>query len=177
MLRRFLAMPVAAGLVLALSACATREGPSQTSIPGLEDQASYEAAFQAARDELRDRGYLLDRVDAAAGVITTQRSGVPGGVGDVLNRQRHYVRVTFSPPGGEVVEAGSRTVDVRVITERVSRPGWRVPPASVRLSSTTADPSLDDRGLRPVYAVPIEDDASASAELLGAIRRRIGHGA
>lgn len=170
------------GLLALASACTG--GPDalrsqrEVMLAGVEDGASYEAAFAAARDELRDRGYLMERVDAPAGVIVTQRAAAVREGEDLANRQRHYVRVTFTPPAeGEAAMpegAGGRVMLVRVIVERVQRPGWRVPTSSVRLASVTIDPELDDRGLRPVYAAAVKEDRDLAARLAQAIAARVG---
>ncbi len=183
-LPRLCALAALTALAALAGGCASSDegGGAAMTLSGADEQAGYEAAFQAARDELRDRGYLLERVDSQAGVITTQRTGLPSGVEDVLNRQRHFVRVTFSPPadeqgageGADASPAGGRVMTVRVITERVHRPGWRVPTSSVRLASAATDPALDDRGLRPVYAVPVSEDAGAAQDIAAAISRRTG---
>lgn len=155
-------------------------------VSGTGDQASYERAFQAARDELREQGYLLERVDVHAGVISTQRSGAVRELNDLTSRQRHYVRVTFSPPAGEiggdtsadagVAPLGDRTMLVRVIVERVQRPGWRPSSVDARLTSTAIDPTLDARGLRPVYAVADDEDPALASRIARAIMDRIGQG-
>ncbi len=71
----------------------------------------YDAAFEAAQETLRRLGFLLERVDARAGVITT-RPKTTGGLAtlwhreqatlgaefeDALHRQRRTVRIEFAP--------------------------------------------------------------------------------
>lgn len=71
----------------------------------------YEAAFDAAREELTELGFTLERIDARAGVITTEPLG-SGGLGtpwdpqqltlgaeiaDFAHTQLRRVRLTFTP--------------------------------------------------------------------------------
>jgi hypothetical protein len=112
------------GMVLgvsgALAACsssrqdATGDLPDVAAVPVAADQ--YERTFNAARQVLRDRGFLLERVDAGAGVITTQPKTTAGIVTpwdreqqtfaqeleDLIERQQRVVRITFDAPGQEM---------------------------------------------------------------------------
>lgn len=176
--------------LLALASCTREVDVRAPVLSGYGEQESYEYAFRCARDTLRDQGYLIERVDAESGVITTQRTSEVRGIDDLANRQRHYVRVTFSPPAesqgqteagapdevtGRAAPVGDRVLLVRVVVERVQRPGWRVPPSSsVRLSRTTYDPALGERELYPVYAVATGEDRSLANRLTDAILQRIG---
>src|SRR5204862_8124944 len=74
----------------------------------------YSKAFDATRDLLRSYHFSLERVDAAAGVITTgykataglatpwdrEQSGLSQEFEDLLNQQSRRVRVTFRPSVG-----------------------------------------------------------------------------
>ncbi len=176
---------LALGLLAFTAGCSTGGGPTTLSLAA-GDQASYEAAFRAARDELRDQGYLLDRVDVIAGVITTQRTGTPRDLADLAHRQQHSVRVTFTPPAAEEAEAppgegaftsaaGGRTMQVRVIVDRIYRPGWRVPSSSsVRFSSVATNPELEARGLQPLYSTAIAEDRDLAAKLTADLAAHIG---
>lgn len=101
-------MMVVAGLAGCAANPAPREGdPAAMSVaPG-----QYATMFDAARHTLRDRGFILERVDAQAGVITTQPKTTAGLVTpwdreqqslaqeaeDLLERQQRVVSVTFEP--------------------------------------------------------------------------------
>lgn len=92
--------------------CVTQEPPpAEFEVP----PGSYAAAFEAAQSSLRDLRFDIDRVDARAGVITTQPK-TTGGLGtiwdqeqstpdqeweDFVNLHDRRVRVTFEPLGGE----------------------------------------------------------------------------
>lgn len=72
---------------------------------------AYAVSFDNARHVLRDMGFLLERVDAQAGVITTQprgsaglaspwdnvQSGLDQEMDDLFNRQQRVVRIDFVP--------------------------------------------------------------------------------
>lgn len=83
------------------------DDPATLHIPA----GDYAAAFDAARHELRDAGFILERVDAWSGVITTRASTSAGfatpwssdqssigqELGDFAHRNRRIVRITFEP--------------------------------------------------------------------------------
>ena len=96
-------------------------GPSRTALAGLGagggprsvgvgfDAAAYPRVFEAAKDELRARGFELDRVDARAGVITTSGmlsagaltpwvggAGPSASIDDTFHRNERVVRVVFA---------------------------------------------------------------------------------
>lgn len=153
--------------------------------------------FDLARDILREEGFVLDRVDAQGGVITTRAKTTAGfatpwhsdqstasqEVEDLASRQQRTVRITFEAPNGTMFEdlrsaeaAGTEstelTMTVRVIVERMSRPGWRVNTTSVRLSSYCIDTELRDRGMAGQYAVAREDDQDLAERLANEILSR-----
>lgn len=78
----------------------------------------YTEVFSAMRDTLRDHGFLLERVDAFSGVITTQPKGTAGlatpwdqeqqtagdELSDLAHRHQRVVRVTFAPEGSDSAE-------------------------------------------------------------------------
>ncbi|MBX3386720.1 MAG: hypothetical protein KF768_09130 [Phycisphaeraceae bacterium] len=154
-------------------------------------------AFAVARETLRDNGYMLERVDAASGVITTRPKTTAGIVtpwhrdqstfeqelSDFANRQQRTVRITFAPEGREHDELmpgdlraheGPVTMRVRVIVERMNRPGRRVDTTSVRMSSYFRDTELEARGFGWQYAVADEDDRALAERLAAEIVRRSG---
>lgn len=187
--------------------------------------AGESGAFDLARDVLREEGFILDRVDAAAGIITTrpkttaglatpwdaEQSSAEQEIDDLANRQQRTVRITFEPverasattapatttptltvptaPGIAAATSGTSepTADevgwtdlrqaslsqtsgemrmsVRVIVERLNRPGWRVNPVSVRLSTYAIDTDLRQRGLSYQYAVARNNDMELAKRL------------
>lgn len=123
----FLAAASAAHL---LGACAAETGGSREfAVPA----GSYEAAFDATSDLLREMHFELERIDAASGVITTKAHFSPGllepwdptqtGLDqeweDALNMQAREVRVTFAPADQEPAAAdaaltsGEAPIDLR----------------------------------------------------------------
>lgn len=99
-----------AGLAcVGLGGCASA-GPAELVI----DARQYPAAFDAARDALRDRDYALQRVDAAAGVLSTDPKASAGlawpwdqdqstptqEVDELFDRRGRAVRVVFEPAAG-----------------------------------------------------------------------------
>jgi len=163
--------------VLSLVGCATTDHPRTAQLaPG-----EYDAAFRRTLDELTRLGFQPERVDAAGGVITTQpartaglaqpwsrQQTVPGQeIEDLLNSQQRSVRVTFRPAGGSPGDpafvdmrsyGGPIEADVRVVLERIERPGREISPVSVRLQWRTEDPALRERRLHPQHAVPVGRD-------------------
>lgn len=185
---------VAATAVLAAIAlfggCAARRdtGPA-FDVPAAE----YAGAFAAAKDALISARFELDRVDARAGVITTKPKPTSGlatpwdseqtSLGqefeDLLNRHYRRARVTFEPADAGALPADLRDsglptrCTVAVTIDRVRRPGWRVETTSIRLSSTSFDPEVGQRGMWPQYAVPIARDDRLARRLAVAIRGSI----
>lgn len=161
----------------------------------------YRQAFEASRQVLRDERWLVERVDAAQGVLTTQRrADLPAGdaygtLENVMNRQIRHVRITFVPADGASrpvplpdpasPELSSTTPDltegdvplvmrVRVLVERVQRPGQRPATNSIRLSSYAIDPELVARGQQPLHSEPAGEDQAMAAEIARAIAASAG---
>jgi len=166
--------------VLALAPGACVSGPVYDGVAYSIGDAGAERArvIEAARAELGERGYTIDRVDAARGVVTTRfraSFGSPtpiGGAGwarrvvaDTLNEHEHAVRVGLRDDG---------VVDVVVLVRRVGRPGWRIETESVGLSSHAR--GMDRRG----EAVPttietlVGRDGELARSIGEAIERRLG---
>lgn len=172
-----------------LGGCASRAAPTTelALAPG-----EYPAAFRAAQRVLRESDFVLERLDAALGVITTRPKETAGlatprdqeqtdagqEFDDLLNRQSRQVRVTFEPVGGRAVpdlrdDAGALVARARVTVIRRQRPGWRLEPSSVRLSGHSSDGLLADRGLEPEYTVATTTDPVLAGRILDAIRAAI----
>jgi hypothetical protein len=184
-------LPLLIALALILPACASRHaGPTEPLDLVMVDDTTlripagkYAAAFDAARHELREAGFALERVDAFSGIITTAPSGSAGfatpwsqdqsTVRQEFNDffQRHYrtVRITFEP--AEPLAASPldpptdlRSLDTellmrtRVVLDRNYRPGWQIANTSIRHSSYYTDPDLQARGMQPGYSVARAED-------------------
>ena len=149
----------------------------------------YAAAFDAARDVLRDARFEIDRVDARAGVITTApKTTTWRDLEDVRNRQGRRGRVAFEPAGqawgeGEAPadpvrdllaeEPGELVMRVRVVVEREQRPGWRLESSAAHLSTRAEDPALVRRGMEPGYTVALREDTALGGELAQRIAKRL----
>lgn len=184
-------------LVPLISGCAAPP-PARFSIT----PEQYDAAFAAARDVLRDRHFDLARVDARAGVITTQPSSSAGlatpwidhtdtledAATGLMERERRRVEVRFLPTGSAASAApaeasspdadlrslpGPYDVDVRVVVERIYQPGRRVDATGVRLTSLAQDPELIAKGEQPRYAVENREDTRLAGRLAKSIEQHI----
>ena len=178
-------------IVATLGGCAGR-GEARSAVSGSE----YREVFQAAREVLRSERFALDRVDAGAGVLTTQpSSALVRGVEDVADRLQRVVRIEFTPvtgdgssaksagrsaaPGSMLVDPSAAvptfrdsTMTIRVIVERVHYPGWRPSPVSVRMGGRHVDPVLVERDLQPTYVTAVREDEAYAAELAAKIARQ-----
>lgn len=148
----------------------------------------YDTTFDAARQVLRDRGFILERVDAREGVITTQPKTTAGLVTpwdreqqafdqeleDLFERQQRVVRITFEPTAqaGDVavgspgdLPAGERAMRVQVTIQRVHIPGRKIEPEAISQTSYYWDPDLGARGMQPSYAVAYKQDRLLEARL------------
>jgi hypothetical protein len=143
----------------------------------------YDAAFNAAREVLREHRFQLERVDAAAGVITTQPKNTGGAASpwdteqstlgqeleDLLNMQKRVVRVTFN-------RAASVRGRVEVTVYRVQTPNLRPSSRAIALTSTTIDPQAVAQGVGGSYETPVSQDSRLAARLAQAIAARIPRG-
>ncbi|PHQ82821.1 MAG: hypothetical protein COB69_00575 [Phycisphaera sp.] len=85
--------------------------PAGTSSRFIIEVGGYDAAFNQTRQELTSLGFILDRVDARAGVLTTkplssgglatpwdrQQTSLNSEIADLAHKQKRVVRVTFVP--------------------------------------------------------------------------------
>lgn len=179
---------LAASLVaLLLGACAA--APTATSFDA--PPGDYTRAFEAARDELRDAGFELDRVDARAGVITTRPHASAGfftpWVADeqtladdwdgTFNAEQRVVTVRFFPAAPDANNdlrefTGPVTADVAVQVSRLYRPGRTLESSSVRLISQYRDPAMEAQGLQPSVVSPYGQDPALAAALTARIAKR-----
>jgi hypothetical protein len=177
-------------LAALLSGCATNR-PLSTDFP--VPAGGYIKAFDEARDVLIGMRFELDRVDAAAGVITTQPKHTAGLATpwdaeqstleqeweDLVNEQERRVRITFEPAEATAGEwpdlreyTGPMTGHVEVAIDRVHHAGWRLETTSIRYSTYTIDPTLIDRQMWPLYSVPFSQDRLLADELAEKIERK-----
>ncbi|MBL0871419.1 MAG: hypothetical protein IBJ18_12675 [Phycisphaerales bacterium] len=182
---------IAYSFATTLGGCAGK-GEARSAVSGGE----YREVFQAAREVLRSERFELDRVDAGAGVLTTQPSSAQiRGLEDVADRLQRVVRIEFAPvtnagtassgsssttaPGSMLVDPSAASVafrdsimTIRVIVERVHYPGWRPSPVSVRMGGRHVDPQLVERDLQPTYVTAVREDEAYAAELAAKIARQ-----
>lgn len=110
-MRRRAAVLVSAGLAAAAlwsGGCAgSRAATNRVQV----EQAGYATAFNAAIEKLRELGFQPDRIDARAGIVTSEPLGSAGlltpwdrtqgslgdELGDAVHRQRRVVRIEFVP--------------------------------------------------------------------------------
>lgn len=156
----------------------------------------YAAVFDAARDVLRDEGFILERVDAAEGVITTRVKTTAGvftpwdreqttagqEVEDLMQRQQRVVRVSFvggaGQDGGEVhaSNGGARfdRMRIEVVVQRVQIPGRKLEPEAIQQSSYWWDPDMGTRGMQPQFAVAEKQDRLLAERITRKVRERVG---
>jgi hypothetical protein len=151
---------------------------------------SYPEAFDAVKDELRRLGFRLDRVDARAGVITTQPLDSAGfatpwmqvessgrqEVEGYLHRQRRRVEASFTTDGGPDdlrLAEGDLGVTIRVYEDRVYRHGVQLHPTSVRLANVSRDPALEAIGAQPSFAAPLGQDERLARRIADRLRDRL----
>ncbi len=157
----------------------------------------YARAFDRARNELREFGFILDRVDAQAGVITTlpkgtgglatpwdqEQSGLDDRAEDAAHRHRRIVRIEFAPAGAAPGEAEGRDLraetgpiegQVSATVYRVHQPGWRVNTQAILNSTYTRDPQLDERGMT-TYGVAVRQDDALARRIAERVRERTGY--
>jgi len=177
--------------------------PSEPVTSLVAPPGAYADAFDAVRDALRDRRFVVDRLDGANGVVTTapkesaglatpwdmEQTSLREEWQEFVNYEHRVVRVTFHAMDGERVipesddptepmldlrrHEGPVRMDVAVIVERNHRPGWRLEPNGARLSSFTSDPALQRRGLEPRYATPYRRDDWLAQRLVRDIGERV----
>jgi hypothetical protein len=163
-----------------LVGCAAPRPPPRVSI----SSGDYPAAFEHAKQVLREFEFELDRVDARRGVITTAPRAWSGAatpwlpfastardpLEGLLQFEQRIVRVEFTPAGASSTDVRADLVDtdrdfiadVRVSVERVQRPGRRVDATSVRLVSIERDPHSPAAAGGAIVVEHRQDDALAS---------------
>lgn len=148
----------------------------------------YSAAFDAALDVLRERGFELDRVDARAGVITTAPRASAGlatpwiphsptlmdAADTTLHPDRRMALVSFTPIGASEPEAdlreqeGELLVTVEVPRLRLRRVGRHLDSTAIRFANWWRDPDEPT----PSALVQIESTDDLAADLADRIKTR-----
>lgn len=191
-------MPIRMTLLVVMIALAGCAGGRPDSEPALAAGGTYARTFDAAKATLRDQGFILERVDAAEGVITTrpkdtagiatpwhsEQQSVAQEFEDLAQRHQRVVRVTFErADGGEGASTGAPLqasspcrMSIHVTVLRLNAPGRRLEPETIRQTSAYADPDLVARGMQPQYAVAWKQDERLAAHLTAEIGRRAGDG-
>lgn len=147
--------------------------------------ADYPAAFDAARAVLGEYRFVLDRVDAARGVITTypkptaglatpwdrEQSSLAEEGQDLAHQHERVCRVVFEPEGAP------ERARIEVSVLRTHRPGWRVETDALRLSTHAVDPVARRAGIGAEFAEVVRTDPALERRLaarIGALLSRAG---
>lgn len=170
-------------LCASLLGCARSPDPATTFT--LHD-AEYEQTFSAARDVLRDAGFVLDRVDAQRGIITTlpkpssglatpwiDHASSPGdAAAATLHRERRIATVRFARSTDPTIEpdAAPITADVEVLIQRLGAPGRNPEPSSIRMTSRWTEGTRGNGATTPYEAIAERPDDRFAAEIASRIR-------
>lgn len=173
------------GFCAAILGCAVPEQSVTFDVPA----GRYPAAFDATRDALEAYRFKLDRVDAAAGVISTaskitsglatpwdrEQSGLRAEAEDLINNQSRLVRVTFEPAPADQPEFTASPLVGRVDAwiERTHFPNRRPHPRAAGVQSQATDTALAQRGLSGSFSTPLARDDKLAARLAREISRRL----
>lgn len=161
-------------------------------------QSQSDAVFTAALTELRERRFVPERIDAQAGVITTQPKrtgglvspwdGEQASLADEFEDTFHYhtrtVRITIAPvaPPADLTsesrdlfaaKAPTR-VEVEAFVARRQTPHMQPQPRVLGLTTQAIDPALSPRGMTGSYDVPLSRDDDLAASIANSIARRLG---
>lgn len=156
-------------------------------------QGDYARAFEASRETLREYRFKIDRVDAAAGVLTTAPKTTSGlatpwdieqstpsqEVEDLLAYNSRRVRITFeakaanTPTSASEFSAGAVVGRVEAVIDRRYVRGWRVSPAAILQSDFTLDTQAASRGEASQFDAPLTRDERLAARISARIRQRL----
>jgi hypothetical protein len=173
-----------------LASCALGGCSSSSSVQTFDVAAGqYAAAFDATRDVLRERRFVLDRVDAGEGVVTSlpkptsgfatpwdaDQSSVADEVEDFIHAQQRRVRVSFVPQAGEGTDLSNAPCvgRVDVVLERMQLVGWQPSGKAILHSGFATDPVAQAQGRAARYEVPIARDDALAARIARDIRDRL----
>ncbi len=164
------AMMMTAGVLLAGCASVPEAAPSNPAIT--IEAGGYADAFDRAKEALRDTGFTLDRVDARAGLITTEPRASVGyttpwvghhaNAGEAwlgfANREQRVAEIRFMPADGAPIDdlrsyEHQIAAEVVVIVERIEQPGRRIDASGV---------DFTHRSPGSVYGVGINPASSRS---------------
>ncbi|MFN0011760.1 MAG: hypothetical protein ACKVS8_08980 [Phycisphaerales bacterium] len=181
--------------LLCLAGGCAAPAPTQTQLDVAS--ATYPAAFQSARDVLREFDFILERVDAQAGILATaikptagaatpwdqEQTSLSNEVEDLFNRQARSVRISFSAPdepGQTDLRRATSPLNMRIVATlyRRQRPGWRPEPTGVALHRHWQDTQSPSPPLRPgdepaEQIVAFDEDRALAALLAERIRERL----
>jgi hypothetical protein len=182
------------GFIVAAAAVAGGCASSKVRSPQFDVAAGkYADAFEASRDVLAAGRFELDRVDGAAGVISTlpkptsglatpwddEQSSFRQEIEDAGNRQQRRVRITFEPASGAPATGDLRELSaplvgrVEVTVDRVRRTEWRLETTAIRFSSFAADPALQARGMYPQFIVAVSQDPELAGRIAEQINKKL----
>lgn len=172
-------------VVIASTGCSTRaDGPREFTVaPG-----QYPAAFDATRELLSDMDFDLERIDAAAGIISTTphfsrgafepwdstQSSARDEWEDAMNMQARAVRVSFTQAGTEPTDPDAETTaSVWVTLYRSNRSGRRLDSEWVGGSTFSVDPIQRER-YGTAFLVPVRRDEVLEARLVDRLMTTLG---
>lgn len=186
--RLFNSRLLAASLLAAtLSGCASPRGGVSFTVPA--DQ--YGATIDAAREAFLDARFVIDRVDARAGIIETQPKHSAGLAtpwdteqatlrqewSDLLNQHERVARLIVEPIDGSTDDLAATSSElqatVEVIIYRVRRSGWRVETETISRSTHSRDMLGPQRGQPNSFSQPIARDDQLAEALAQRIRERL----
>jgi len=173
-----------------LAACVLGGCSSSSPVQTFEIPAGqYAAAFDATRDVLRDRRFVLDRVDAGEGVVTSlpkptsglatpwdaDQSAFADEVEDLVHAQQRRVRVSFVSQAGDGTDFSNAACvgRVDVVLERMHLVGWQPSGKAILHSGFATDPVAQAEGRAARYEVPIARDDALAARIARDIRDRL----
>lgn len=184
----------------ALGGCAATEtaGPADFTIAPDRYGAAFDAAretlidlgFEIDRVDAR-LGIITSKPKTTAGLASPwdrDQSTIGQEFEDLFNRHFRRAVITFHlsdeplhlprrpqtvpgpMPADLRVAAQPIVTRVEVVLERHRRPGWRIEPAVLRMSSRAMDPELRRTGMWPTYAVPFSYDPLLAERIAAQIR-------
>lgn len=171
------------GCLLMLGACnnATVYNGQSYAVRGDEFDTDRERLIGVIRKVLTDHRFVIDRVDARRGVVTTEYKTTQGlaspwdgeqgsfkqETADLVNQHERSVRVNIENDG---------SVMVSVLVQRVHRPAWRIETESI--SQSTHAVVIDSNGQRqpPRIVTPIGQDGLLAERIGEAIRSKLANG-
>lgn len=160
---------------LALAGCAGSPGTIGAGGRVAVEPGRYEIAFAIARDELARLGFRIERVDAYAGVITTQpkpsgglatpwdreQTSLASEAADLFHPQRRTVRIAFVPAGQEGTLPGDEPM-TQITGEGMPEPMTALAPTTPLVARVEV---LIEREYRPHLRVsPVSVESSRRTE-------------